>query len=80
MTSGNPYGVKEGLIFSFPCRSKGDGDYEICNDFILDDWLRQKIAVRVRVLSVSSRWQSGTSPLAFVVLLRVPVRCSCAHT
>lgn len=26
-------------------RSKGDGDYEICPDFILDDWLRQKIAV-----------------------------------
>jgi hypothetical protein len=24
-------------------RSKGDGDYEICNDFILDDWLRSKI-------------------------------------
>jgi hypothetical protein len=26
-------------------RSKGDGDYEICQDFILDDWLRKKIAV-----------------------------------
>ena len=37
----------ENIIFkrlSFPlCRSKGDGDYEICNDFILDDWLRTKI-------------------------------------
>lgn len=43
-SDGNPYGVKEGLIFSFPCRSKGDGDYEICNDFILDDYLRAKIA------------------------------------
>jgi len=42
-SDGNPYGVKEGLVFSFPCRSKGDGDYEICNDFILDDWLRSKI-------------------------------------
>ncbi|GAX75772.1 hypothetical protein CEUSTIGMA_g3215.t1 [Chlamydomonas eustigma] len=42
-SDGNPYGVQEGLIFSFPCRSKGDGDYEICNDFILDDWLRSKI-------------------------------------
>jgi hypothetical protein len=40
ISDGNPYGVKEGLVFSFPCRSKGDGDYEICNDFILDDWLR----------------------------------------
>ena len=26
-------------------RSKGDGDYEICNDFIIDDWLRMKIKV-----------------------------------
>ncbi len=24
--------------------SQGDGDYEICNDFIIDDWLRMKIA------------------------------------
>lgn len=24
-------------------RSKGDGDYEVCDDFIIDDWLRQKI-------------------------------------
>ncbi|KAJ9515951.1 hypothetical protein QJQ45_016874, partial [Haematococcus lacustris] len=44
-SDGNPYGIKDGLVFSFPCRSKGDGDYEICNDFILDDWLRQKLAV-----------------------------------
>ncbi|WIA28674.1 hypothetical protein OEZ86_011210 [Tetradesmus obliquus] len=42
-TDGNPYGIKEGLIFSMPCRSKGDGDYEICDDFIIDDWLRKKI-------------------------------------
>lgn len=24
-------------------RSKGDGDYEVCDDFIIDDWLRKKI-------------------------------------
>ncbi len=24
-------------------RSKGDGDYEICDDFIVDEWLRNKI-------------------------------------
>ncbi|KAJ9531878.1 hypothetical protein QJQ45_022016 [Haematococcus lacustris] len=50
-SDGNPYGVKDGLIFSFPCRSKGDGDYEICNDFILDDWLRQKLAATEDELS-----------------------------
>jgi malate dehydrogenase (NADP+) len=26
-----------------PLRSNGDGDYEICQDFIIDDWLRMKI-------------------------------------
>ncbi|KAG2431537.1 hypothetical protein HXX76_009551 [Chlamydomonas incerta] len=43
ISDGNPYGVREGLIFSFPCRSKGDGDYEICDNFIVDEWLRAKI-------------------------------------
>jgi malate dehydrogenase (NADP+) len=43
ITDGNPYGIQEGLIFSMPCRSKGDGDYEVCDDFIIDDWLRKKI-------------------------------------
>ncbi|KXZ49560.1 hypothetical protein GPECTOR_20g415 [Gonium pectorale] len=43
ISDGNPYGVREGLIFSFPCRSKGDGDYEICDDFLVDEWLRAKI-------------------------------------
>lgn len=44
ITDGNPYGISEGLVFSMPCRSKGDGDYEVCDDFIIDDWLRAKIA------------------------------------
>ncbi|KAI8465965.1 MAG: lactate dehydrogenase/glycoside hydrolase [Monoraphidium minutum] len=43
ISDGNPYGIADGLIFSMPCRSKGDGDYEICDDFIIDDWLRKKI-------------------------------------
>lgn len=43
ISDGNPYGIREGLIYSFPCRSKGDGDYEICDDFIVDEWLRAKM-------------------------------------
>ncbi len=43
ITDGNPYGIEEGLIFSMPCRSKGDGDYEVIDDFIIDEWLREKI-------------------------------------
>jgi len=43
ITDGNPYGIAEGIVFSMPCRSKGDGGYEVCDDFIIDDWLRSKI-------------------------------------
>lgn len=25
-------------------RSTGDGNYEVCDDFIIDDWLRKKIS------------------------------------
>lgn len=39
----NPYGIDENLIFSFPCRSKGDGKYEIVKGFIWDDFLEKKI-------------------------------------
>jgi malate dehydrogenase (NADP+) len=28
-SDGNKYGIAEGLIYSMPCRSKGDGDYEV---------------------------------------------------
>ncbi|GAX75771.1 hypothetical protein CEUSTIGMA_g3214.t1 [Chlamydomonas eustigma] len=42
-SDGNPYGVQEGLIFSFPCRSTGNGSYEICDGFVLDDWLASRI-------------------------------------
>lgn len=43
ITDGNPYGLEEGLVFSMPCRSDGNGDYEIVDDFVIDDWLRQKL-------------------------------------
>ena len=38
-TDGNPYGIEENLIFSFPCRSKGDEDYEIVRGVHWDDYL-----------------------------------------
>ncbi|XP_047335262.1 malate dehydrogenase [NADP], chloroplastic [Impatiens glandulifera] len=43
-TNGNPYGISEGLVFSMPCQSKGDGDYEFVKNVIFDDYLRQRIA------------------------------------
>lgn len=42
-SNGNSYGIEENLVFSFPCRSKGDGNYEIVNDLEWDDFLTAKI-------------------------------------
>ncbi len=42
-SDGNPYGVKEDLIFSFPCRSKGDGNYEVVADVSWNDFLKEGI-------------------------------------
>ncbi|KMS95602.1 hypothetical protein BVRB_006710 [Beta vulgaris subsp. vulgaris] len=42
-TNGNPYGIAEDLVFSMPCRSKGDGDYELVTDVIFDDYLCRRI-------------------------------------
>ncbi|KAG5557213.1 hypothetical protein RHGRI_007475 [Rhododendron griersonianum] len=42
-TKGNPYGIAEDLVFSMPCRSKGDGDYELVKDVIFDDYLLNRI-------------------------------------
>jgi len=43
-SDGNPYGIPEGLIFSFPCRSAGDGTYEIVPGLAFDDELTARIA------------------------------------
>lgn len=42
-SDGNPYGIGEGLIFSFPCRSKGNADWEIVPDLSWDPFLESKI-------------------------------------
>lgn len=42
-SDGNPYGVKEGLWYSFPCVSKGDGTYEIVRGLEINPWLREKM-------------------------------------
>ncbi|WRX12052.1 Lactate/malate dehydrogenase [Theobroma cacao] len=42
-TNGNPYGIVEDIVFSMPCRSKGDGDYELVKDVIFDDYLLKRI-------------------------------------
>ncbi|XP_049393069.1 malate dehydrogenase [NADP], chloroplastic isoform X2 [Solanum stenotomum] len=42
-TNGNPYGIAEDIVFSMPCRSKGDGDYELVKDVLMDDYLQSRI-------------------------------------
>lgn len=49
-SEGNPYGVKEGIVFSFPCRSKGNGKIEIVKGLKIGDSLRERIAVSEKEL------------------------------
>lgn len=44
-TDDNPYGLEGNLIFSMPCRSKGDGTYEIVADALWNDFISGKIKV-----------------------------------
>lgn len=49
-SDGNPYGIREGLIFSFPCISLGGGNLEIVKGFIFDSFLKEKIALTEKEL------------------------------
>lgn len=53
ITDGNPYSdyIPEGLVFSMPARSNGDGSYEIIDNFVIDEWLEKKIAASAEELS-----------------------------
>ncbi len=42
---GNPYGIEEDLIFSFPCRSKGNAQVEIVAQVPWDPFLKERIAL-----------------------------------
>lgn len=43
LSNGNPYGIADDLIFSFPCRSKGDGKYEIIPNLHINEFLQEKL-------------------------------------
>jgi malate dehydrogenase len=49
-SAGNPYGIDEDLVFSFPCKSKGQGDYEIVSGLTFDSFLKEKIAITQKEL------------------------------
>jgi malate dehydrogenase len=46
----NPYGIEGNLIFGFPCRSNGKGDYEIVRDLPLNYFIKEKIAITQKEL------------------------------
>lgn len=50
ISDGNSYGIKQGLIFSFPCISKGNGEVEIIENLVCDPFLQEKIALSEREL------------------------------
>jgi len=47
---GNPYGINENLIFSFPCISKGNGNLEIIPGLEMDSFLKEKITLTEKEL------------------------------
>lgn len=44
-SDGNPYGIQDGLIFSFPLRSTGKGDFEIVKGLELSDYAKGKLKI-----------------------------------
>lgn len=39
----NPYGIKPGIVFSFPCTVDKDGKVHIVENYKINDWLREKL-------------------------------------
>ncbi|MFK7826511.1 MAG: malate dehydrogenase [Oligoflexales bacterium] len=49
-SNGSAYGVPGGLVFSFPVRSKGDGELEIVENLKVSDYARAKIEATTQEL------------------------------
>lgn len=49
-SEGNPYGIDENLIFSFPCRSNGNGGWEIVPHLELNPFLTERLKVTEKEL------------------------------
>lgn len=43
LSDGNSYGIEEGIFFSLPCVSKGNGDIEMVSDLKWDPFIEKKI-------------------------------------
>lgn len=49
-SKGNPYNIDEDLIFSFPCRSNGNGEVEIVPNLHWDSFIKEKMAITQKEL------------------------------
>ena len=52
--SDGSYGVSQGLIFSYPLKSSGNGDYEVVQGIELDEFSQQKIQATREELAMES--------------------------
>jgi malate dehydrogenase len=43
VASDGSYGIKEGVVYSYPVRCQGDGGYEIVQDLSVDDFSRDRM-------------------------------------
>jgi malate dehydrogenase len=50
LSDGNPYDVPPGVVFSFPCRSDGEGNYGIVGGLDLSPYARQKLEITANEL------------------------------
>ena len=50
LSDGNPYGIEDNLIFSFPCRTNSSGIVEIVKDVPWDDILKKRIKLSEKEL------------------------------
>lgn len=50
LSDGNPYGVPDGLVFSFPMRADGKGNLTIVEGVKLSDYARQKLDITTNEL------------------------------
>ncbi|RRT35504.1 hypothetical protein B296_00050039 [Ensete ventricosum] len=75
-STGNPYGIAEDIVFSMPCRSKGDGDYELAKDVIFDDYLRE----RIKKLASLCHHLLRLRVMPIVIFLRIPCFLESSNT
>lgn len=58
-SDGNPYGIQGNLVFSFPCRTLKNGDWEIVSKLPWNDFLKNKISMTEKELLEERQFALG---------------------